>query len=430
MRLGRQIRLIVCCLLLSSSLFAAKITGKVTNGTTGKPSSGDEVVLLSLASGMDEIGRTKTDAKGEFSFDVRDEGVPHLVQVSRQGANYFQPAPPGKTTVAVTVYDAAKKVDNLTTEGRVIRLQAADKELQVSDLYILRNESQPPRTWVNDRTFEITLPDGAKVEDGIAVGPGGMPISSSPVSTGKSNRYAFAYAIRPGRSQLQVTYKMPYGGAQDFVISPDISLGELGVMLPKSMRFSSSGNSFVQTQDEQGMTTYVAKSLAPGQKVTFSISGEGMAPREAQSEGAEGGQAGAPSDRPGGGLGAPIGAPDPLTAVKWPLLGGLIVVMAGLGIWMVRRKPSPQEGSAGPASKIASAGSGTYRPSRPVKDPRAQQQGAPQSSLLDALKDELFQLEADRLQGKISQQDYATAKAGLDMLVRRHIKQAGESQTT
>ena len=431
MGLRTRIQLLTCCLLLSSSLFAAKITGKVTNGTTGKPASGDEVVLISLAGGMDETGRTKTDAKGEFSFEVSDEGVPHLVQVGHQGANYFQPAPPGTTTVAVTIYDAAKKVDNLVSEGRVIRLQTANKELQVTELYILRNESQPPRTWVNDHTFEITLPEGAKLEEGMAAGPGGMPISSSPTPTGKGNRYAFAYPIRPGRSQLQVIYKMPYGGAQDFVISPDLSLGELGVMLPKSMRFTSSGSSFVQAQDEQGLATYVAKSLAPGQKVTFSVSGEGSAPREAQGGGAEGGQPGAAGDRPGGGLGAPIGSPDPLSGSKGWVLGGVFVVMAGFAIWMMRRKPSSQEAAVGPASRTASTSSAPYHPTRTVKDLRTPQQPtASQTSLLDALKDELFQLETDRLQGKISQQDYATAKAGFDMLVRRHMKKADESQRT
>jgi len=42
--------------------------------------------------------------------------------------------------------------------------------------------------------------------------------------------------------------------------------------------------------------------------------------------------------------------------------------------------------------------------------------------MLDALKEELFQLEADRLQGKISQQDYEKAKDGMDALMRRHMK--------
>src|SRR5262249_44613610 len=265
MKLGSQVRLIACCVVLSSSLFAAKITGKVTNGTTNKPAAGSEVLLLSLAGGMDETGRTKTDAKGEFSVDVPDEGVLHLIQVVHQEVKYSQRVPPGTTTVEITVYDAAKKVENLSVEGRVIRVQTAGGELEVADLYVLRNDSQPRHTWMSDRTFEIALPEGAKLVDGVAAGPQGMPLTSTPVSTGKRNRYAFVYPIRPGRTQLQVIYKMPYGGAQDFTITPELPLGELGVMLPKSMRFTSAGDSFAQAADEGGMTTYVAKSMAPGQ---------------------------------------------------------------------------------------------------------------------------------------------------------------------
>jgi len=47
---------------------AQNITGTVTNGTTGKPSAGDEVTLLSLSQGMQEVGSTKTDALGKFSM--------------------------------------------------------------------------------------------------------------------------------------------------------------------------------------------------------------------------------------------------------------------------------------------------------------------------------------------------------------------------
>jgi hypothetical protein len=40
----------------------------------------------------------------------------------------------------------------------------------------------------------------------------------------------------------------------------------------------------------------------------------------------------------------------------------------------------------------------------------------------DAIKEELFQLESDRLQGKVSQQEYETTKAGLEIMMRRHLK--------
>jgi hypothetical protein len=41
--------------------------------------------------------------------------------------------------------------------------------------------------------------------------------------------------------------------------------------------------------------------------------------------------------------------------------------------------------------------------------------------LLDALKDELFALETERLEGRISQEDYQQAKAGLDRALGRAL---------
>ena len=64
MRYGSRIAGFAFCLCASVGAFAAQITGTVTNGTTNKPSSGDEVTLLSLASGMEEVGKTKTDSQG------------------------------------------------------------------------------------------------------------------------------------------------------------------------------------------------------------------------------------------------------------------------------------------------------------------------------------------------------------------------------
>jgi hypothetical protein len=42
--------------------------------------------------------------------------------------------------------------------------------------------------------------------------------------------------------------------------------------------------------------------------------------------------------------------------------------------------------------------------------------------LLEGLKEELFQLEVERKQGKISQQDYEKHKAALDQTLERALK--------
>ena len=44
-----------------------KLTGTLTNGTTRKPASGDDVILIKLAQGMEEAARTRADASGRTS---------------------------------------------------------------------------------------------------------------------------------------------------------------------------------------------------------------------------------------------------------------------------------------------------------------------------------------------------------------------------
>src|SRR5260370_5688142 len=120
---------------------------------------------------------------------------------------------------------------------------------------------------------------------------------------------------------MQVTYTLGYSGSHDFTISPDIPLAELGVMLPKSMRFDSTGEGFSPGQEEQGMAVFVSKSIAPGQQLKFKVSGQGSAPREAQ---AGGGGGRSPPERPRGALATPSGAPAPLCQARWDRPGGLV----------------------------------------------------------------------------------------------------------
>lgn len=418
MIIARRMLRIAICLLLSTSLFAAKITGKVTNGTTGKPAVDEEVVLLSLATGMDETSRTKTASDGSFTLDVPDEGAQHLVRVAHQGVNYFRPAQ-GTNPVELIIYDSTKTINNLVGTGLVFRFQTSNKELEVAETYYLENQSSPPRTWMADHTFEITLPEGAKLEEGMASGPGGLPISSTPVPIGKPKRYAFAYPLRPGRTQLQVTYKLPYTGTHDFNLpAAGMPLAEVGIMLPKSMSFKSGDSAFLAANEEDGMTVFVAKNVAPSQALSFTVSGEGVPPREGQA-----GEQTAQPAAPGGGLGAPTREPEPLGNARWYILGGLGVILAAFVIWLMRRKPRAEPARASGAGGVARSSSGKQPAGR-----GGQEQPSPEShvTVLDALKEELFQLETDKALGKISPQDYAAAKAGLDTLFKRHLKRKSE----
>lgn len=110
---------------------ATPITGTVVNKTNGKPSAGDDVVLIQLQQAMQESTRTTTDARGHFKLDVPDDGM-HLVRVTHQKANYFQPVQPGTTTpVEVTVYDAAPHIEGVSTGVEELHVEASANELHV-----------------------------------------------------------------------------------------------------------------------------------------------------------------------------------------------------------------------------------------------------------------------------------------------------------
>jgi len=50
---------------------------------------------------------------------------------------------------------------------------------------------------------------------------------------------------------------------------------------------------------------------------------------------------------------------------------------------------------------------------------------AKSSMILEALKEELFQLEVEKKQGKITPEDYEKAKAALDQTLERALKRQG-----
>src|ERR1700723_1117509 len=71
---------------------ATRLTGTVTDKTTGKPAAGDTVVLVEPMTGMTEVAHTTTDATGHYSLN-RPSNAPSLVKVTHQGAEFFADAP-------------------------------------------------------------------------------------------------------------------------------------------------------------------------------------------------------------------------------------------------------------------------------------------------------------------------------------------------
>lgn len=408
--------ILIVFLLLACLASAENLTGTAKNATTGKPAAGDDVVLLSLGQGMEESGRTKTDSSGKFSLKLDDANSPHLVRVIHQGVTYHHMAPPGTTSVEVEVYDVAKKVDAIGVTADVMRFQAQGNELQGIRLFAVNNTSDPPRTQMNDQNFEFYLPEGAQIDTSLAKTAGGQPVNSAPVPQKEKNRYAFIFPLRPGETQFQVAFHVSYTGEASIDPKPLYPAQHFVVMLPKTMKFnagSAAGFQSMQDPQQSDSVVQVASNTQLGQPLAFKISGTGALQSESGGGATEGGGATAGRDsRPGGGLGPPIDAPDPLEKYRWYLLGGFAVILAAGALYIAGRSKTAAVPDFAPTDVELPA---------PVPVPRAAPAARP-GLLLEALKEELFQLEVEHKQGHISQQEYEKAKAALDETLSRAIK--------
>lgn len=410
---------------LAPVAFAANVTGKVMNKTTNKPAAGDDVVLIAFGQGMQEAARTKTDASGHYSIDIPDQGM-HLIRVDHQKAAYFQPVPPGTTTADVDVYDVLPKVEGVSTEADVMRVTEANSNgLHIIENFFIKNDSKPPRTQFSTHAYEFYLPPDAKIEASAAAGPQGMPVASSPMPQGDKGHYAFVFPVRPGETRFQLSYTLPYSGSLKFTPKHVMPTDNFVVILPKSMSLEG-GNALQSSDIESGAQTFIAKNVTPAQDLSFTVSGQGVMPREQQgapqgAAGAGGDQAsGAPSaendNRPGGGLGTPIDTPDPLQKYKWWILSGLALVLVIAAAFFLRGKPSDPQAAATPA--IPSALQPTVV-ATPTPSPTQ-----PQGNLLATLKEELFTLETERLEGKLSEEVYQQQKSALEVVLRRALSRS------
>jgi hypothetical protein len=162
----------------------------------------------------------------------------------------------------------------------------------------------------------------------------------------------------------------------------------------------------------------MAQNVTPGKALDYTISGTGSFPREDQ--GAQGGGgapgdnggagAGGPGSGPGGGIGVPIDTPDPLSKYKWWILGGLALLLVAAAGFLLR-KP------AGATAGVTAGANASVPNSHTSTSPAAKN-----AALLNALKEELFALESEKIAGTLAPEEYAEQKAALETVLKRALK--------
>jgi hypothetical protein len=384
---------------------AQTIKGVVQNSTTNKPAAGDEVTLKKIGAGMEDVAKTKTNARGEFSFNVPPAQLPYIVWIQHQGVTYTQRAVPGGNVVVARVFDAAKDLKEIAIVEHAMLFHTGDapNTLTGEEIFTVNNTSAPPRTLLRPHTLEIYLPEGAQITASDVRTSSGTDMKAAVVPAGEKNKYGYVFPIRPGETQFHVVYHLPYSGKLKIDPKSDFPVDTLAVAAPEPIKFTPTDSALYRATTNpqfKNVNFFVAKSVGPQSQASFEITGSGAMPPE-EASAPQGNGAGGPEmpGRPGGGIGVPNSEPVPLQSGQWIFLGVLSLFLAAGAVIVYSANQNPAVAPAGKA--------------------KPQNRG---EMLLDAMKEEVFQLESDRLQGRIDTQDYQAAKSALDKTLQRAVQ--------
>lgn len=399
---------------------AGTVHGTVKNGTTGNPAAGVDMLLIQLQGGMETVASTKSDAQGQFTFDYPSLGQqPMLVRAVYRGVNFHQPVPLGGDSAVVEVFELTRDTSILTYPTRFVVFQPNGSSLLVGEEYTIQNSSKPPQAFFRaDGSFQFEVPEKGEFQQVAAWGPSGMPVVQATIDRGQ-NKYAVAFAFRPGQSGVRLSYQVAYPDNRAIVRLPSsYNVEHLVVLAPPGVEIR--GDGLQASGSEQGMNVYVHDAVASGKAFEVSVAGTASPP---PAGGQESGQ-GSGATEAAGGL---QGIPGRIDALKWPIIVGFAGLFA-LGAIFLMRKPVPAPtGAAG--RETAHVAAALKAPKVAAKTAAAvggpstmSEMDAAVGTSLDALKEGLFRLELRHQAGTISEEDYSRERARAEEILGKLVR--------
>jgi hypothetical protein len=393
---------------------AGTVSGVVRNATKGSVAAGVDVILIQLQGGMETVANTKTDAQGRYKLEHASIGLqPMLVRVNYRGVNFHQALPPGRNIADVEVFEQTTNASAMQVASRVIVLQPDGPQLVVGEEYAVENHSTPPMAhYKSDGNFEFQLPEGGELKQVSAWGPAGMPVVQGTIDKA-GRRQAIAFAFRPGKNGVRLSYQMPYATNQATLgTASPYAVGRVLVVVPPTLQVSGAG--FQPAGTEQGWNIYARDSVAAGTPLDISVSGTAPPPSASggQSQGRESGRREETVQV----------MPNRLDGLKWVLVGGFAALffLGAVFLWL---RPAGSANNHPEAPRSSNRKRGRSKQSEAATVSRSAREAETQANRsLEELKDTLFGLELRRQAGTISEEDYARERGRAEGKLRELVK--------
>lgn len=185
------------------------IRGKIQNGTTGQAGSAENIKLILLDNGMENIAELQ-NVQSNFIFQGIDipKNSPILLQAIYSGVKYNKLIPPTpqfrNQEVEVIVYDISNDPGILQFKS-ILHIVRDSNFLIINKFYLIENTAKPLRSFVKKNYIEVYVPQNAKDLYAKLTPSGskmGIPLNLQESQEGK----LITRPILPGLSELQISY--------------------------------------------------------------------------------------------------------------------------------------------------------------------------------------------------------------------------------
>lgn len=203
----------------------------------------------------------------------------HLLRARHDGVIYQQEVT-SRVAPQLKVFDAMSDLAGVHESVTITKIESNGRNLNVTELHTVRNDSIPPRTLANINNLEIFIPSKATLDSVIVQGPSRVEkVSPKQIATG-SRQYALGYPLRPRITQFAVKYHLRYSDRCVFHPRLQYPTDLWTVVFPKSMNLRALDRSrFQKLIDQQGMQVQAITTAAAGEVPGFIISGAGSLPQ-------------------------------------------------------------------------------------------------------------------------------------------------------
>ncbi len=270
-------------LFLSTAAFAqqgATISGEITNATTGGSVKADWIVLVQTGAGLTTLQQVEQVSRYEFTGVPVVADAPYLVRAMFQGVLYTQTIMVQDSkpyVVDLTVYNSTSGWADISVRIPHLIVVKDGPHLEVQETFEIQNSGKLTYHLKDDKTatFRFRVPAGATLGQVMTSHNRSMPVAGVVLEHGDEKGVNFP--LRPGISQIQITYTLEYVGAGTVIRNRwYYDIAECNIFVsPADMRLLS--DRFHRHEDAQlaasDFAVYAASSIVADEEVSIELTG-------------------------------------------------------------------------------------------------------------------------------------------------------------